>query len=162
MKKLLVVSGLVGSLLFTGCASSGIGMNPGSSSIKQTFDVGTVVSSKKVLIDEGHLGAVGTGAAVGAGAGALLGSRSSGQHALTGGLIGAAVGAGAGLIASTVSGGNEVEAYEIEIRDNTNPNRYYRTYVKYDLPPETIVEFILRSDGTLTNVDVKRAGKRVN
>lgn len=160
MKRILTVGLLTASILFTGCAQNGIGMNPGSSSVRQSFEIGTVVDSHKVLIDKGHLSSVATGAALGAGAGALLGSRSSGANAMKGGLIGAAVGAGAGLLASNMSGGNEVEAYEIEIEDRFK--RIHRSYVEYDLPAGTMVEYIERPDGTISNIDVKRPGKRVN
>lgn len=159
MRKVVLALSVAGALLFTGCGSAGIGSNIGTSSIKQTFEIGKVVDQKKVLVDKGHLSAIGSGAALGAGAGAILGSRASGQHALQGGLIGAVVGAGAGLAASMMAGGNEVEAFQIDIESG---NKVYTTYVEYDLPIGTMVEFIVRPDGTITNIDVKRAGKKVN
>lgn len=161
MKKLLTVSLLSASILFSGCAQNGIGVSAGNSSgVAQTFERGTVVSQNKVLIDKGHLAGVGTGAALGAATGALLGSKSSGKNALKGGLIGAAVGTAGGYLASSMTGGNEVEAFEIQIQTPTGG--LYKTYVEYDLPVGTMLEFIVRGDGTLTNIDVKRPGKKVN
>lgn len=159
MRKIIMVATVSATLLLTGCGRAGIGSNIGSPSVKQNFEIGKVVDQRKVMVDKGHLSAVGTGAAVGAAGGALLGSRASGQHALYGGLIGAAVGAGAGLATSMIAGGNEVEAYEIDIESG---GRIYKTYVEYDLPVGTIVEFLVRTDGSITNIDVKRAGKQVN
>lgn len=159
MKKILLSLSVASVLLFTGCGRAGIGANVSANSVKQQFEIGTVVDQRKVLVDEGHLSAIGTGAAVGAAGGALLGSRASSQHALQGGLIGAAVGAGAGFVSSLVTGGNEVEAYEVDIQSG---NRIYKTYVEYDLPIGTVVEFIVRNDGSVSNIDVKKPGKRVN
>lgn len=160
MKKIISISLLSATLLLTGCGQAGIGYNAGASSIQQSFEIGTVISQQKVLIDEGHMNSVVTGAAIGAGAGALLGSRSSGVNAVKGGLIGGAVGVVGGLLASNMNNNNEVEAFQISIRGNNG--RIYNTYVKYDLPVGTIVEYIVRPNGEISNIDVKRAGKRVN
>lgn len=161
MKKLLIVSLLSASILFSGCAQNGIGVSAGhSSSLSQTFEVGTVIDQKKVLIDKGNLAGMGTGAAVGAATGALLGSRSSGKNAVKGGVIGAVVGTAGGYLASSLSGGNEVEAYEIQIESKSGA--IHKTYVEYDLPLGTVVEYIVRGDGSITNIDIKKPGKRVN
>lgn len=160
MKRILLATSLVGVMMFTGCAQNGIGMNPGSSSVRQSFEIGSVVNSHKVLIDKGSLASVGTGAAVGAAGGALLGSRSSGKNAVKGSLIGAAVGAASGYVIGNMTGSNEVEAFEIEIENDRG--RVFKAYVEYDLPIGQVVEFIERPDGSITNIDVKRPGKRVN
>ncbi len=118
------------------------------------------IISKKVLIDKGSLASVGTGAAVGAAGGAILGSRSSGKNAVKGGLIGTAVGAAGGYLFNSVTNSGEIEAYEIEI-ENFN-GRTFRTYVEYDLEVGQVVEFIERADGSITNIDIKEAGKKVN
>lgn len=112
-----------------------------------------------MLIDKGHLESIGSGALLGAAAGGALGSRASGQHALVGALIGTVVGATTGLVASTFSNGNEVEAYETMIQGN---GRVYSTYLQYDLPKGTFIEYIARPDGSISNIDVKRPGKKVN
>ncbi len=161
MKKYILLSALAASLILTGCANKGIGVNVSPSSIQQTFETGKVISNKKVLIDEGYLKGVGTGAAVGAGTGALLGSVSSGKNALKGGLIGAVGGALIGAVATNASGGNEKEAYEIEIQSNNNL-AIYRIHVEYDIPVGTEMQYVIRSDGKISNIDVKRAGKRAN
>ncbi len=161
MKKLLTVSLLSASILFSGCAQNGIGVSAGNSSnVSQSFQTGTVVAQNKVLIDKGHLAGMGTGAAVGATAGALLGSKSSGKNAVKGAVIGTVIGTAGGYLASSITGGNEVEAFEIQIQ--TPSGNVYKTYVEYDIPVGTMLEFIVRGDGTLTNIDVKRPGKRVN
>jgi outer membrane lipoprotein SlyB len=158
-----IIAGLIGTtIIFTGCIpQKGIGLNVEQSSMKQTFETGKIISQKKVLIDQGSASGIGTGAALGAGAGAILGSRSSGINAVKGGIIGAVVGAGVGAIASNATKSNEVEAFEVEIQSNID-YRIYKTFVEYDLPVGTTVEYIVRPDGTISNIDVKRAGKRVN
>lgn len=161
MKKILTISLLTASLLFTGCANSGLGVNPSSgATIKQSFEIGTVQSSHKVLIDEGSLNTTLTGAGIGAIGGALIGSAKGGKNAAVGGLIGAGVGALAGFGAGKMTNSNEVEAYEVVIRGNNGG--VYKSYIKNDLPSGTLVEFLIKEDGTLSNIDIKKPGKSVN
>jgi outer membrane lipoprotein SlyB len=69
MKKILTISILSATLLLTGCTNSGLGVNPSSgATVKQAFEIGTVQSSQKVLIDEGSMNTTLTGAAIGGGA----------------------------------------------------------------------------------------------
>ncbi len=80
-------------MLLTRCTNSGLGVNPSSSAtIKQVFEVGTIQSSQKVLIDEGSMNTTLTGAGIGAVGVALIRSAKGGKNAAVGGLIGAGVG----------------------------------------------------------------------
>lgn len=161
MKRILTIGLLTSALVFTGCtANKGLGLGGSTSTVKQAFEKGNVVSSNKVLIDEGNLTSTLTGAGVGAGVGALVGSRSGSKNALVGGAIGAGVGAIGGYVANTMTGGNEVEAYEVQIESHSGKN--YKTYLKNDLPQGTLVEFVVREGGEITNIDVKKMGKAVN
>jgi valyl-tRNA synthetase len=81
-------------------------------------------------------------------------------NAAVGGLIGAGVGAIAGYTAGKMTNNNEVEAYEVTIKSQKGST--YKTYIKNDLPVGTSVEFIVREDGSITNIDVKKPGKSVN
>lgn len=161
MKKILTISLLSATLLLTGCTNSGLGVNPSSgATVKQAFEIGTIQSSQKVLIDEGSMNTTLTGAGIGAVGGALIGSAKGGKNAAVGGLIGAGVGALAGFAGGKMANNNEVEAYEVTIKSENG--RIYRTYIKNDLPAGTRVEFLVREDGTVTNIDVKKPGKSVN
>lgn len=161
MKKILTISILSATLLLTGCTNSGLGVNPSSgATVKQAFEIGTIQSSQKVLIDEGSMNTTLTGAAIGGGAGALIGSSKGGKNAAVGGLIGAGVGAIAGYTAGKMTNSNEVEAYEVTIKSQRGS--IYKTYIKNDLPAGTTVEFLVREDGSVTNIDVKKPGKSVN
>lgn len=161
MKKILTISLLSATLLLTGCTNSGLGVNPSSgATIKQAFEIGTIQSSQKVLIDEGSMNTTLTGAGIGAVGGALIGSAKGGKNAAVGGLIGAGVGALAGFAGGKMANNNEVEAYEVTIRSQRGS--IYKTYIKNDLPAGTNVEFLVREDGSVTNIDVKKPGKSVN
>ena len=49
LKRVLIISSLVSTLLFTGCASNkGIALNTKNASMQQEFQTGVVISSKKV------------------------------------------------------------------------------------------------------------------
>ena len=100
------------------------------------------------------------GAGIGAAGGALIGSAKGGKNAAVGGLIGAGVGALAGFAGGKMANNNEVEAYEVTIRSDNG--RFYKTYIKNDLPAGTRVEFLVREDGTVSNIDIKKPGKSVN
>ena len=152
MKKILTISLVSATLLFTGCTNSGLGVNSSSNAtVKQTFEIGTIQSSQKVLIDEGSMNTTLTGAGIGA-----VGSK----NAAVGGLIGAGVGALAGFAGGKMTNSNEVEAYEVTIKSDNG--RIYKTYIKNDLPSGTRVEFLVREDGSITNIDIKKPGKSVN
>jgi len=161
MKKILTISLISATLLLTGCTNSGLGVNPSSSAtVKQAFEVGTIQSSQKVLIDEGSMNTTLAGAGIGAAGGALIGSAKGGKNAAVGGLIGAGVGALAGFAGGKMANSNEVEAYEVTIKSENG--RIYRTHIKNDLPAGTRVEFLVREDGTISNIDIKKPGKSVN
>ena len=161
MKKILTISLVSATLLFTGCTNSGLGVNPSSNaSVKQTFEIGTIQSSQKVLIDEGSMNTTLTGAGIGAVGGALIGSTKGSKNAAVGGLIGAGIGALAGFAGGKMTNSNEVEAYEVTIKSDNG--RIYKTYIKNDLPSGTRVEFLVREDGSITNIDIKKPGKSVN
>lgn len=161
MKKILTISLLSTTLLLTGCANSGLGVNPSSgATVKQVFEIGTVQFSQKVLIDEGSMDSTLTGAGLGAAGGALIGSRKGSKNAAVGGLIGAGVGALAGFAGGKMTNSNEVEAYEVTIKSDNG--RMYKTYVKNDLTPGTRIEYLVREDGSITNIDIKKPGKSVN
>ena len=83
MKKILTISLVSATLLFTGCTNSGLGVNPSSNAtVKQTFEIGTIQSSQKVLIDEGSMNTTLTGAGIGAVGGALIGSTKGSKNAI--------------------------------------------------------------------------------
>lgn len=152
MKRILISSLLVGSILFSGCANMGIGTSTvGASSVVQEFKTGYVVSQKKVLVSQTMTSAL-TGAGIGALGGTILGSRSSGKNAVKGGLIGAGVGAGVGILAGMVGNNNEVESYETIL---TSEGRDYTVYLDYSLRPNTKLEFVLRED-KITNINLVR------
>lgn len=161
MKRILTIGIVTASLLFTGCANSGLGVNSSSNAtVKQSFEIGQIQSSKKVLIDESSLSPTLIGAGTGAGVGALIGSAKGGKNAAVGGLIGAGVGALAGFAGSKMTNSNEVEAYEVVLSSNTG--NFHKTYIKNDLPVGTVVEYLVREDGSVTNIDIKKPGKSVN
>lgn len=161
MKKILTISILSANLLLTGCTNSGLGVNPSSSAtVKQAFEIGTIQSSQKVLIDEDSMNTTLAGAGIGAAGGALIGSSKGGKNAAVGGLIGAGVGAIAGYTTGKMTNNNEVEAYEVTIKSQRGA--IYKTYIKNDLPAGTSVEFLVREDGSVSNIDVKKPGKSVN
>ena len=158
LKNLWLSFPVVGALMFTGCgASNGLGIGGmGQTEVKKVFDIGTIESSQKVLISKDLMATV-TGAGAGAVAGAMLGSRSSGANAVKGGLIGAGVGAGLGYVGGMMMNNNEQEAYEIIIRGNKGQTS--KAYLEKELPIGTTLEYVVREDGKITNIDVKNIKK---
>ena len=150
MKRVLIISGLVSTLLFTGCASNkGIALNTKSASMQQEFQTGVVISSKKVLLDDSdYLTTMGGGALGGAALGGLIGSGKSSKNAGKGALIGAAVGALAGGAYNKAT--EEKEAYEIIVGTRT-----FTMHVEENIQVGQEMQFIVRSDGTITNLDKK-------
>lgn len=158
MKKILVVSGLVASLLLSGCgASNGLGVGGfGQTEVKKVFETGTVESSQKVLISKDMMATL-TGAGVGALAGVAIGSRNGSGDAVKGGLIGAGVGAIGGYVGGMMMNNNEQEAYEVELK-STKSGQVVKAYLEKDLPLNSLVEYVVREDGKITNIDVKKIG----
>lgn len=155
MKK-FIACGLVGAtLLFSGCgASNGLGVGGlGGTEVKKVFQTGTIIDSQKVLISKDMMATV-TGAGVGAVAGALLGSRSSSGNAVKGGLIGAGVGAVGGYVGGMMMDNNEKEAYQITIQAKNGQK--HTAYLENEIPINTQLEYVVREDGKITNIDVKQ------
>jgi len=151
MKKVLVISLTAAALIFSGCASSsGLSVNTiGKPKVVKEFKTGEVVSTKKVLVDD-TMTAVVSGAAAGAGIGAV-----SNKNHLKGVAVGTIVGAAAGALLSNLTGKNEVEAYETKIKSN---GKIYIAYIKKELPTGTLIEFVDRGN-KITNVNVKELAK---
>lgn len=155
MKKIIMSLSVVTALMFSGCgASNGLAVGGlGGTEVKKVFQTGTIVESQKVLISKDMMATV-TGAGVGAVAGAMLGSRSSSGNAVKGGLIGAGVGAGAGYLGGMMLNNNEQEAYQVTIQDKNGQK--HTAYLENDLLKNTEVEYVVREDGKITNIDVKK------
>ena len=153
MKSVLIISSLVSTLLFTGCASNkGIALNTKNASMQQEFQTGVVISSKKVLLDDSdYLTTMGGGALGGAAIGGLIGSEKTSKNAGKGALIGAAVGALAGGAYNKAT--EEKEAYEIIVE--TKNGSTFTTHVEENIQVGQEMQFIVRSDGTITNLDKK-------
>ena len=142
---------LITTFMLVGCSTKSIEMeNITKSDVKHVFQYGVIVSSQKVLIDKGRLSSLtymGTvGSAVGLGAGALIGGNSQG------GLIGAVVGLVVGGVIGATSN-NEVEAFQVEIR-NINNNETITSFLSEGVEVNTIVEYIIREDKQVTNVNI--------
>ncbi len=142
------------SLSFSGCANNGLGI--GSATVKQVFESGTIESSQKVLVSKDMMASV-TGAGIGAVAGAVIGAKESGGDAVKGGLVGAGIGAVAGFVGGYLLDNNEKEAFEISIK-NEKTNEIRKAYLEQELPLNSLLEYIVREDGTVTNIDVKKIG----
>ena len=156
MKKIILSISTVAmlSLSFGGCANNGLGI--GSASVKKVFETGTIESSQKVLVSKDMMATV-TGAGIGAVGGALIGAKESGGDAVKGGLIGAGIGAVAGYVGGMMLNNNEKEAFEITIK-NTKTNEIRKAYLEQELPLNSLLEYVVRDDGTVTNIDVKKIG----
>lgn len=155
MKKLISISLIATTLIFGGCANSGLGVGGFGTEVKERFESGTIEASNKVLVSKDMM-AVATGAGIGAGVGALAGSRSSGANALKGGIIGAGVGALGGFVTGSLMDNNEKEAFEVEIKANNGT--MYKAYLEQELQLNSLVEFVVRDDGKVTNIKLKKVG----
>lgn len=156
MKK-IIACGLIGAtLLFSGCgASNGLGVGGlGGTEVKKVFQTGTIIDSQKVLISKDMMATV-TGAGIGAAAGAVLGGRSSSKNAVKGTLIGAGIGAIGGYVGGMMIDNNEKEAYQITIESNKNGQKH-TAYLENELPINSQLEYVVREDGKITNIDVKQ------
>lgn len=94
---------------------------------------------------------MGGGALGGAALGGLIGSGKSSKNAGKGALIGAAVGALAGGAYNKAT--EEKEAYEIIVE--TRNGLTFTTHVEETFRLVEEMQFIVRSDGTITNLDKK-------
>ena len=151
MKRVIFTGLATATLLFTGCASSLNMAGIGKSDVKQVFQKGTIENSQKVLVGKSKLSILKyavAGAGAGAGAGALIGGNSQS------GLIGAGVGAGVGLLTSVFQ---EVEAYQVEIK-NLKSGKVVVAYLEQEVPINSIVEYVVREDEEVTNVNVTTLG----
>lgn len=149
MKNILI---LVSSLfILNGCTSNkGVMINSSNATMTQEFKTGKIISSKKVLLDDSNYATtMGGGALAGAGLGAIIGSRDSSSRAGKGALIGTAVGALAGAIYNKTT--SEKEAYEVVVQMN-NGNTF-TAYVNENLRVGQEMSFIIRPDGSITNLD---------
>ncbi len=155
MKKIFLSVGTatILTLSFTGCAGNGLNLNGISQSdVKQVFKRGSIESSQKVLVGKSKLTTLGyatAGAVAGAGAGAVLGDST--KATVGGGVIGAGIGALASVF-------QEVEAYQVEIQD-LNTNNKHIAFLEAELPLNSLVEYVVRADGEVTNVNVTEIGK---
>lgn len=153
MKKIVLSISTVAmlSLSFTGCGA-GLNLNGISQSdVKQVFQKGSIESSQKVLVGKSKLTTLGyaTGGAVaGAGAGAFLGDST--KATVAGGVIGAGIGALTSVF-------QEVEAWQVDIKDIKNGNTV-TAWIETELPLNSLVEYVVRSDGEVTNVNVVKIG----
>ncbi len=138
LKNILVVTFL--TTLFVGCGvSNGIGL--GHQEVKSYFHKGVVVSSNRVLVDKAKLSFV-KGMGVGAGLGTVIGG-------VQGTVIGGTAGGLGGVTAGYVRDGNEQEAYELIIRKGLEE---FKAYTKDNFLAGTELEFVVRNDGSLTNL----------
>lgn len=127
------------SLIMSGCASNGMGVNTLSGNrVERTFIEGSIIKQQKVVIDNREL-AILTGAGIGAVGGAVA---KGGKGALIGGVIGGVAGAVVG---------NEVEAFQTSIKGDDEI--IYQGYLEHRLNEGTRVEFTV-VDGKLKNVGV--------
>lgn len=149
MIKLLFGSLITASLLFTGCANSGLN-GIGTENVKKVFESGTIESSQKVLVGKDNMSML-TNAGIGAGVGAVAGAVAGDSTKAT--LIGAGVGAIAGAVFTSFQ---EVEAYEIQVKSNNGSMR--TAYIEKEFPLNTIIEYVVQEDGKITNIDVKKIG----
>ena len=150
MKRTLFLSGILASLLFTGCGvSNGVGL--GKQEVVKKFEKGKIVRSEKVLVDKSMITTV-TGAGIGAVGGALIGAKEGGSNIVKGGLIGAGVGAVAGYVGGYLANGGEMEAYEVDVKD-AKTGELHEAYLEKELNIGTNVEFVKR-DGVITNINV--------
>ena len=148
MKNILLSFATASMLAFTGCANSGLGMNGISQSdVKKTFQNGTITNIKKVLVGKSKLTTLsysGLGAVGGGVAGAVIGDSTP---AVVGGAV---IGAGIGAITSMFQ---EVEAYQVEIKDNATVSIYI-AFIEKQLPKNTNLEFVVRENGEVTNISI--------
>lgn len=150
MKKALFLSGILASLLLSGCGvSNGVGL--GKQEVTKKFAQGTITRSEKVLVDKSMMATV-TGAGVGAVGGALIGAKEGGADIVKGGLIGAGVGAIAGYVGGYLANGGEMEAFEVDVKD-LKTGELHEAYLEKELNIGTNVEFVKR-DGVITNINV--------
>lgn len=153
MKK-VVLSVATATLLtfnFSGCANNGLGVGVGSESVKKVFDNGTIENSQKVLVGKNEVATL-TNVAIGAAGGATVGAIAGDSTKAT--VIGAGVGAIAGAVFSSFQ---EVEAYEIEIK-SIKDGIVRKGYIESELPLNTLIEYVVREDGKITNIEVKKIG----
>ena len=148
MRKIFLSVATASMLAFTGCANSGLGMSGISQSdVKQVFQNGTIFSSKKVLVGKSKLTTLtytGLGGVAGGVAGAVIGDNTT---ATVGGAV---LGAGIGAITSMFQ---EVEAYQVEIKD-ISTEKIYLAFIENQLPKNTNVEFVVRANGEITNINI--------
>ena len=155
MKKIVLSISTVAmlSLSFTGCGA-GLNLNGISQSdVKQVFKKGTIETSQKVLVGKSKLTTLGYatgGAVVGGGIGAIA-SNDNKAKAVAGGAV---IGAGIGALTSMFQ---EVEAYQVDIKDVKNGTTHV-AFLEAELPLNSLVEFVVRRDGEVTNVNVTQIG----
>ena len=154
MKKIVLSISTVAmlSLTFNGCAGSGMNLSGiGKNDVKQVFQKGTIETSQKVLVGKSKLTTLGYatgGAVVGGGIGAGLGDSTKAP------VGGAVVGAGLGALTSMFQ---EVEAYQVDIKDVKNGTTHV-AFLEAELPLNSLVEYVVRADGEVTNVNVTQIG----
>ena len=143
MKKLYLVMMCVGLLVFTGCANNSLNLNSslsGDTEVVKVFKEGVVVNVQKVLVNDRRLSAL-----TGAGIGAIGGAVTKGKKAKRI-VAGAAIG---GIIGAMI--GKEVEAYQTNINAGTEN---YVVFLKARLPIDSVVEFVVRENEKISNVNV--------
>ena len=130
---------------FIGCSTKGMQTDSsfdGKTEVIKAFQTGRVIKVQKVLINDRKTAAL-TGATAGAMGGVVTrvnneSAKSAAIGAVIGGVIGAVV-------------GNEVEAYQTTILSN---DYSYIVYLKYKLPIDSKVEFILRDENKISHVNL--------
>jgi uncharacterized membrane protein len=147
MKK-IVLSIATATLLtfnFSGCVNSGLAVGTtGQTEVSKEFKKGYVTSTKKVLVKKSAT-AVLTGATVGAVAGGIS------DKSVPGAAVGAVVGAAVGYVGGLIANNNEVEAFATTIKSG---NKSYTAYLEKQLIDNTNLEFVVRENKKVTNVNI--------
>lgn len=146
MKKIVLSVSVASMLLFSGCANSSLSTSTiGTTKEVKKFLNGKVIKTEKVLVSK-SMNAVLTGAGTGAVVGGVVDKTVKG--ALVGGVVGALVGGVAGLIANN----GEEESYKTTIQ--TSSNKRYVAYIQKQLQLNSELEFVVRDNGKVTNVNL--------
>lgn len=139
---------------FSGCANNGLAVGTVGKQevVVKEFKRGYIISTKKVLVSK-SMTAVLTGASVGATAGAVGGGikEKAVAGAMVGGVVGAVAGGAIGFVSGLIKDNNEVEAYQTVIRSD---KKNYTAYLEKDLPKNTKLEFVIRENEKITNVNL--------
>ena len=152
MFKKIIINGSLALALttsFVGCANKSLQTDSsfdGKTEVIKAFQIGTVMKVQKVLVNDRKTATL-TGAGIGAIGGATVKINNESAKSVA---IGAVIG---GIIGAVV--GNEIEAYETTI---FSKEYSYIVYLKYKLPIDSKVEFILRDENKISHVNLVENG----